>query len=57
MNVSQDPSERDLRRNERGQVTVLFILILITSILVAIVAVSIGQVFVRRQRAQHNRSQ
>lgn len=52
MNVSQDPSERDLRRNERGQVTVLFILILITSILVAIVAVSIGQVFVRRQQAQ-----
>lgn len=48
----------DVRRNslrresERGQVTVLFILILITSILIAIVAVSVGQVLVRRQQAQ-----
>jgi len=40
------------RRSESGQVTVLFVLILITSILVAIIAVSIGQVLVRRQQAQ-----
>ena len=40
------------RGGQQGQVTVLFILILITSILVAIVAVSVGQVLVRRQQAQ-----
>lgn len=40
------------RESERGQVTVLFILILMTLILVAIVAISVGQVLVRRQQAQ-----
>jgi hypothetical protein len=41
-----------LKAGERGQVTVLFILILLTCILIAIVAVSVGQVLVRRQHAQ-----
>jgi Putative Flp pilus-assembly TadE/G-like len=40
------------RRGERGQVAVLFILIIVTSMLIAIVAVSVGQVLVRRQHAQ-----
>lgn len=53
MRVEMDVRRNSLRReSERGQVTVLFILILITSILIAIVAVSVGQVLVRRQQAQ-----
>ena len=43
---------RNRREGERGQVLVLFILIMVTCFLFAIVAVSVGQVMVRRHQAQ-----
>jgi hypothetical protein len=43
---------RRRRRGERGQSLVIFIMIFITLCLFAIVAVSIGQILVRRQQAQ-----
>lgn len=49
MDVKRNASTRP---QERGQVLALFVLIMVTCFLVAILAVSVGQVFVRRHQAQ-----
>lgn len=46
------PPTRVARKSERGQVLVLFVLILLTCMALSVVAVSVGQVAVRRQQAQ-----
>jgi Putative Flp pilus-assembly TadE/G-like len=46
------PAQRRIRSAERGQVLVLFLLIFVTCALVGAVAVTVGQMVVRRQQAQ-----
>lgn len=50
--MTTNVSKRDFRESERGQVLVLFLLIMVTMILIGMVAVAVGQVTVRRQQAQ-----
>lgn len=51
-NRSLSPVARGARPSERGQVLVLFVLVMLTCTAIATVAVSVGQVAVRRHQAQ-----
>jgi hypothetical protein len=50
--LERERTMRARRKEESGQVLVLFILIMVTCFLIAILAVSVGQVMVRRHQAQ-----